>query len=56
MELSRGREEGKEHFGWSCRLWGKKRGTTDKEGQRRRRNGVLPRTYAQYQKTARAYL
>jgi hypothetical protein len=34
----------------------KKRGTVDKEEQMRRRNGVLPRTYAQFQKTARVCL
>jgi hypothetical protein len=43
-ERERGR---KEALGWNCHRWGKKKGTTDKEEQRRRRNGVLPRTYAQ---------
>jgi hypothetical protein len=43
-ERERGR---KEVLGWSYRRWGKKKETADKEEQRRRRNGVLPRTYAQ---------
>jgi hypothetical protein len=45
-----GQREGgrKDTFGWSCRPWGKKKGTTDKEEKRRRRNGVLPRTYTQF--------